>query len=195
MSIKVSWESGYDRLPRLQWDLEPKAFAVFEQYGMVHELTSGENVIDQGRTSDALFLVPDHFLKQRRNEVNDLRAEVTRLAKEETERVQAVEKKAEELSLLVDALDERLNAMADGYDELVAFKEAVQRELHAIVRELAPDYGQRELLYCLVDSRAQGVVEMSELLDLRKAAVERMLADMAEHQRFVKALMTNMGRM
>jgi len=59
MSIKVSWEAGYDRLPRLQWDLDPKAFAVFEQYGIVHELTAGENVVDQGRTSDALYLVLD----------------------------------------------------------------------------------------------------------------------------------------
>ncbi len=108
--------------------------------------------------------------------------------------VENLESRAEQLSMLVDAIDERLRALTEGYDGLVAFKEAVQRELHAIVREMSRDYRQRELLYCLVDSRASGIDEMSELLDLRKAAVQSMLDDMSEHQRFVRALMSNMGR-
>ena len=57
MVIKVTWEPGYDRLPRLQWELEDPAFQAFQRFGVVHELTAGENVFEQGRASDALYLV------------------------------------------------------------------------------------------------------------------------------------------
>ena len=103
--------------------------------------------------------------------------------------------RAERLASLLDAIDGRMRRMADGYDSLVALKEEVRRELHDIVRRMSPDYGQRELLYCLVDSRASGVDEMSELLDLRKAAVQRMLDEMAEHRRFFRAMMADMERL
>lgn len=57
MSIKVTWEPGYDRLPRLQWDLEEDAFKTFEHFGVVNELTNGETIFDQGHLSDALYIV------------------------------------------------------------------------------------------------------------------------------------------
>lgn len=57
MPIKVTWEPGYDRLPRFTWTLDAPAHAAFERYGMVHELTDGEDLFEQGRASDALYLV------------------------------------------------------------------------------------------------------------------------------------------
>lgn len=57
MAIKVTWEPGYGKLPRMQWSLEDPAFETFSRFGVVHELTGGENVFEQGRTSDALYLV------------------------------------------------------------------------------------------------------------------------------------------
>jgi CRP-like cAMP-binding protein len=57
MTIKVTWEPGYDQLPRFVWNLEPEAGAVFEQYGIVNELVAGENVFQQGDKADALYLV------------------------------------------------------------------------------------------------------------------------------------------
>ena len=57
MAIKVTWEPGYGRLPRMQWSLEDPALEAFSRFGVVHELTAGENVFEQGRTSDALYLV------------------------------------------------------------------------------------------------------------------------------------------
>ena len=57
MAIKVTWEPGYGRLPRMQWSLEDPALETFSRFGVVHELTAGENVFEQGRASDALYLV------------------------------------------------------------------------------------------------------------------------------------------
>lgn len=57
MTIQVTWEPGYEKLPRMQWSLEDPAFQVFSRFGVVHELTAGENVFEQGRTADALYLV------------------------------------------------------------------------------------------------------------------------------------------
>jgi len=57
MAIKVTWEKGYGRLPRMQWSLEDPALKTFERFGVVHELTGGEDVFEQGRHSDALYLV------------------------------------------------------------------------------------------------------------------------------------------
>ena len=57
MTIKLSWEPGYDRLPRLQWTIDDEELAVMSRFGVIHELTEGENVFEQGKTSDALYLV------------------------------------------------------------------------------------------------------------------------------------------
>ena len=57
MAIKVTWEKGYGRLPRMQWSLEDPALETFARFGVVHELTAGEDVFEQGRHSDALYLV------------------------------------------------------------------------------------------------------------------------------------------
>lgn len=57
MAIKVTWEPGYDQLPRFFWTLEEDAQALFEQYGIVNELTTGENVFKQGQKADALYIV------------------------------------------------------------------------------------------------------------------------------------------
>jgi CRP-like cAMP-binding protein len=59
MTIKVTWEPGYDKLPRMQWALEEEAFHTFSRFGVVHELTASENVFEQGRRSDALYIVLD----------------------------------------------------------------------------------------------------------------------------------------
>lgn len=59
MTIKVSWEPGYDRLPRFQWELDDETRGVLERFGIVNELTDGEDVIEQGRGSDALYIVFD----------------------------------------------------------------------------------------------------------------------------------------
>lgn len=57
MAIKVTLEPGYGRLPRMQWSFDDPVFETFSQFGVVNELTAGENVFEQGRTSDALYLV------------------------------------------------------------------------------------------------------------------------------------------
>lgn len=57
MAIKVTWEKGYGRLPRMQWSLEDPALEAYQRFGVVHELTEGEDVFEQGRHSDALYLV------------------------------------------------------------------------------------------------------------------------------------------
>ena len=57
MAIKVTWEKGYGRLPRMQWSLEEPALEAYQRFGVVHELTAGEDVFEQGRHSDALYLV------------------------------------------------------------------------------------------------------------------------------------------
>lgn len=57
MPIKVVLESGYERLPRFLWTEEDPAFVTFQKYGIVNELTAGEDVFEQGRTSDSLYLV------------------------------------------------------------------------------------------------------------------------------------------
>ena len=59
MTIKVTWEPGYDRLPRLQWEFGAESKQVCERFGLVNELTEGENVFEQGRPSDALYVVMD----------------------------------------------------------------------------------------------------------------------------------------
>lgn len=57
MTIKVSWEPGYDRLPRLQWEFDDESMGACQRFGLVNELTEGENVFEQGRMSDALYIV------------------------------------------------------------------------------------------------------------------------------------------
>lgn len=57
MTIKVTWEPGYDRLPRLQWEFGGDSQQACERFGLVNELTEGENVFEQGRPSDALYIV------------------------------------------------------------------------------------------------------------------------------------------
>lgn len=57
MAIKVTWEKGYGRLPRMQWTLEDEALGAFSRFGVIHELTAGEDLFEQGRHSDALYLV------------------------------------------------------------------------------------------------------------------------------------------
>jgi len=57
MPIKVLMEPGYERLPRFLWSEDDPAYAVLEAYGIVNEVTAGENVVDQDQTSDALYLV------------------------------------------------------------------------------------------------------------------------------------------
>lgn len=57
MTIKVTWEPGYDRLPRLRWAIEEPAFSAFCRFGVVNELTANENVFEQGNPSDALYIV------------------------------------------------------------------------------------------------------------------------------------------
>ena len=57
MPIKVVLESGYERLPRFLWTEEDPAYETFQKYGIVNELTAGEDVFDQGRAADALYLV------------------------------------------------------------------------------------------------------------------------------------------
>lgn len=57
MTIKVTWEPGYDRLPRFHWHLDDETRGVLERFGVVNELTEGEDVFEQGRGSDALYIV------------------------------------------------------------------------------------------------------------------------------------------
>lgn len=57
MTIKVTWEPGYDRLPRLQWALDAEDAAAYERFGVVHELTGGERIFEQGKVADALYVV------------------------------------------------------------------------------------------------------------------------------------------
>ena len=57
MAIKVSWEPGYDRLPRLQWTMDDESLSAYKRFGLVNELTAGEAVFRQGQASDALFVV------------------------------------------------------------------------------------------------------------------------------------------
>lgn len=59
MTIKVTWERGHDRLPRLQWAFEDVTWSAFQQFGILHELTAGEALFEQGQASDALFIVRD----------------------------------------------------------------------------------------------------------------------------------------
>jgi len=57
MPIKVVLESGYERLPRFLWTQEDPAYETFEAYGILNELTAGEDVFEQGTTSGSLYLV------------------------------------------------------------------------------------------------------------------------------------------
>lgn len=57
MSIEVQWAHGHDRFPRLHWVLDEKAFSAFSQYGVIHELTSGEVVFEEDRPSYGLYIV------------------------------------------------------------------------------------------------------------------------------------------
>ncbi len=102
-----------------------------------------------------------------------------------------LQKRANGLSGLLREIDTRLSTLEDGYDRLVALKEEIQRELHQIIAKTSPDYRAREVLYCLVDSRAKGVPEMSEILDLREKAIMDILDDMAKHQKYVNAMIEN----
>lgn len=101
-----------------------------------------------------------------------------------------LERRAERLSAILGTIDERLSALEEGYDRLVALKEEVQRELHRIIAELYSDYRHREILYCLVESHATCLDDVSEMLDLRKKAVQELLEGMSAHHRLVDALLT-----
>ena len=57
MPIKVILESGYQHLPRFLWTQEDPAYETFQAYGIVNELTAGEDVFEQGTTSSSLYLV------------------------------------------------------------------------------------------------------------------------------------------
>ena len=57
MPIKVVLESGYERLPRFLWTEDDPAYETFQAYGIVNELTAGEDVFEQGTTSSSLYLV------------------------------------------------------------------------------------------------------------------------------------------
>lgn len=57
MPIKVVLESGYERLPRFLWTEEDPAYETFQAYGLLNELTEGENVFEQGTTAHSLYLV------------------------------------------------------------------------------------------------------------------------------------------
>jgi predicted transcriptional regulator len=102
-----------------------------------------------------------------------------------------LQKRANGMSQLLREIDGRLGTLEEDYDRLVALKEEIQRELHRIIAQTSPDYRAREVLYCLVDSRASGVPEMSEILDLREKAIMDILDDMAKHQKFVNAMIEN----
>lgn len=102
-----------------------------------------------------------------------------------------LQKRAKGMSQLLREIDARLGSLEQDYDRLVALKEEIQRELHRIIAQTSPDYRAREVLYCLVDSRARGVPEMSELLDLREKAIIDILDDMAKHQKFVDSMIQN----
>jgi len=57
MPITVTWEPGYDRLPRFHWHLDDETREILERFGIVNELTDGEDVFEQGRASDSLYIV------------------------------------------------------------------------------------------------------------------------------------------
>ncbi len=57
MPIKVVLESGYERLPRFLWTEDDPAYEAFQDYGILNELTAGEDVFEQGTTSNSLYLV------------------------------------------------------------------------------------------------------------------------------------------
>ena len=57
MPIKVTWEPGYDRLPRFHWHLDEETRAVLERFGVVNELTDGESIFEQGTDGDSLYIV------------------------------------------------------------------------------------------------------------------------------------------
>lgn len=57
MTIKLTWEPGYDQLPRLQWDMDEAAAKAFQRFGVVNEAVAGESIFDQGDTSTALYIV------------------------------------------------------------------------------------------------------------------------------------------
>lgn len=57
MSIEVTWERGPGGLPQMHWSFESEAQDAFSRYGLIHELSAGEQVFERGRGSDALFIV------------------------------------------------------------------------------------------------------------------------------------------
>jgi SulP family sulfate permease len=59
MSMKVRWVPRGEGPPQLHWALDVQAHAALARYGVIHELTANEPVFEQGRPSDALYLVLD----------------------------------------------------------------------------------------------------------------------------------------
>lgn len=57
MAIEVKWAEGHDRFPRLHWVLDEAAFRAFSEFGVLHELTAGEEIFAQDKPSFALYLV------------------------------------------------------------------------------------------------------------------------------------------
>ncbi|MHC5009338.1 MAG: Crp/Fnr family transcriptional regulator [Planctomycetota bacterium] len=58
-NLKATWSPGEDKYPRMHWELGEDAHEAFARFGVVHELTAREPIFEEGKASDALYLVLD----------------------------------------------------------------------------------------------------------------------------------------
>jgi CRP-like cAMP-binding protein len=59
MTLRATLAESTGNYPRLHWSLDEAAHHALSRFGVVHELTAGEEIFQQGGRPEALYLVLD----------------------------------------------------------------------------------------------------------------------------------------